>query len=262
MDVLSSDAANSSRATGSSSATGRQRRLRISEMFQSRQGEGKLTGQESSFIRLSGCNLRCWFCDTRYTSWEPDGKFQEIDAIVQWAVHGGLQHVVLTGGEPLLPMAVGALCDALRNAGLHLTIETAGTVDRPVVCDLLSLSPKLASSNPQETDFPNHPPVIGQRWIAAHQRRRWQPSIFRNLISRALDYQVKFVMNSPDDAGEIIDAISELELPPEHVWIMPQSRSPEELQAQSAWISRWCLETGFHFCDRAHLRWYGARRGT
>lgn len=237
-------------------------RLRVSECFVSRQGEGQLTGQESSFIRLSGCNLRCWFCDTRYTSWEPDGSFQETAALIQWAIDAGPRHVVLTGGEPLLPMESVPLCEGLRGAGLHVTIETAGSIYRPIVCDLLSLSPKLSNSTPTIDHFPNHVPVMAERWITAHNRRRWQPEVCRALIKRANDYQVKFVVDNEKDCDEVNQSVRELDIPLEKVWIMPQAATPEALETQAPWTQQWCTAMGYQFCDRAHLKWYGAVRGT
>lgn len=241
-------------------------RLRVSERFVSRQGEGLLTGTSSSFIRLSGCNLRCWFCDTPYASWEPDGHFIPIDELVQWASSSGPRHVVLTGGEPLLPMNVTALCDQLRRAGLHLTIETAGTLFRPAKCDLLSLSPKLSGSAPPQERFDHLPKVIGERWIAAHNRRRWQPAVIKDLMAHAEDYQIKFVLDNLNETDELLAAVAELEsacsIAREKIWIMPQAPTPECLENQADWVQKWCESTNLRYCDRAHLKWYGAIRGT
>lgn len=236
--------------------------MRLSERFVSRQGEGKLTGTHSSFLRLSGCNLRCWFCDTPYASWEPDGQFVAIDELVRWVVDAGPSHVVLTGGEPMLPLKVVDLCDAIRAAGLHLTIETAGTMFRPVSCDLMSISPKLSRSAPGLDRFPDHHEVMAKRWIEAHDRRRWQPDVIHRLIEVADDYQIKFVIDSPDEKDEIEQSIDLLAVPRDMVWIMPQAVTPEDLDQQADWVARWCRESGLNFCDRAHLRWYGAVRGT
>lgn len=236
--------------------------LRISERFVSRQGEGKLTGTHSSFLRLSGCNLRCWFCDTPYASWEPDGQFERIDELVRWVVDAGPKYVVLTGGEPLLPMNVVEICRQIRQAGLHLTIETAGTVFRPVECDLMSISPKLSASTPPLTQFPNHHEVMAQRWIEAHRRRRWQPAVIQQLIDAAEDFQIKFVIDTMDETDEVFKAVEELNVANDKVWIMPQAATPEKLDEQTEWVSSWCRESGFNYCDRAHLRWYGAVRGT
>jgi 7-carboxy-7-deazaguanine synthase len=77
----------------------------ISETFVSIQGEGKLAGVPSYFVRVSGCNLRCAWCDTPYASWEPDGGARTIDRVVEEArsaASRGVRHAVLTGGEPMM----------------------------------------------------------------------------------------------------------------------------------------------------------------
>ena len=118
--------------------------MRLAEIFTSRQGEGLLTGTPSVFVRASGCNLRCWFCDTPYTSWHPGGEdwaLEKIVAEVQRRIDDSIHHVVLTGGEPMLFAELAPLTQRLHELGLHLTIDTAGTVDQLVVCELLSISP-------------------------------------------------------------------------------------------------------------------------
>src|SRR3569623_1543668 len=125
--------------------------MRIAEIFASRQGEGLLTGTPSVFVRASGCNLRCWFCDTPYTSWEPEGddrSVEEIVAEIERLKTAEIKHVVLTGGEPMLFAELIPLSQRLSTAGFHITVETAGTLDLPVTCDLMSISPKLANSTP------------------------------------------------------------------------------------------------------------------
>jgi 7-carboxy-7-deazaguanine synthase len=120
----------------------------IAETFTSLQGEGMLVGVPSFFIRTSGCNLRCRWCDTPYTSWLPEGERRSVSRLLAEAVDSGARHVVLTGGEPLLQREVGVLTEELGKAGFHITVETAGTVDPEFRCDLLSLSPKTANSDP------------------------------------------------------------------------------------------------------------------
>ena len=101
----------------------------ISEIFYSVQGEGILTGVPSIFIRTSGCNLRCRWCDTPYASWKPEGTELSVDAILtklqDWPA---ARHVVLTGGEPMVAKDIDSLIRQIRTAGYHLTIETAGTI--------------------------------------------------------------------------------------------------------------------------------------
>src|SRR5438874_12490999 len=98
--------------------------MRIAEVYTSRQGEGLLTGTPSVFVRTSGCNLRCWFCDTPYTSWQPEGEDWSVDAVVEEArrLAAEIRHVVVTGGEPMLFAELIPLCARLHSAGLHITI--------------------------------------------------------------------------------------------------------------------------------------------
>src|SRR5438045_232212 len=121
----------------------------ISEIFHSIQGEGELTGVPSVFVRTSGCNLRCSWCDTKYASWHPEGEEVAIERILEQVAQFPAQHCVLTGGDPMVAKGIYELSDRLRKLEKHVTIETAGTV-RPygIACDLASLSPKLSSSTP------------------------------------------------------------------------------------------------------------------
>ena len=128
--------------------------MRIAEIYRSVQGEGLLTGAPSVFVRASGCNLRCWFCDTPYTSWRPEGRDMSVDEIVAQVEEWDTQHVVVTGGEPMLFAELIPLCERLRAIGRHVTIETAGTLYLPVECDLMSISPKFASSAPDADAAP------------------------------------------------------------------------------------------------------------
>src|SRR5262249_33902166 len=122
--------------------------MKISEIFYSVQGEGLLVGAPSVFVRTTGCNLRCWFCDTGYTSWQPEGNHLAVEEILTRVDAYGARHVVVTGGEPMISGGIQDLCLGLSRRGYHITIETAATVFKPVECNLASLSPKLASSTP------------------------------------------------------------------------------------------------------------------
>lgn len=236
--------------------------LRIAETFVSRQGEGRLTGTMSFFIRTSGCNLRCWFCDTPYASWQPEGTQQAIDQLVEQAVASGCGHVVLTGGEPLLPVGVVELVERLRSESLHVTIETAGTVFRELTADLISISPKLADSGPRGDDPAAGGTAIDPSWTQRHEATRWRPEVVRQLIDRAVDHQLKFVVDRPEDFAAAVEAAAEIGASPEAVWIMPQGTTEATLDTTAVWLAPLCEATGFHYCDRLHIRWYGNRRGT
>src|SRR3954447_1293967 len=140
--------------------------LKIAELFYSIQGEGGLVGVPSVFVRTSGCNLRCSWCDTPYTSWKPEGEDWPLDRILDAVLAHPARHVVVTGGEPMIAPAMVELTQRLRAAGLHITIETAGTVYHPVECDLMSISPKLANSTPDDP-----------YWSERHERLRIQPEV-------------------------------------------------------------------------------------
>jgi hypothetical protein len=158
--------------------------LRIAETFRSIQGEGKLAGVPSFFIRVSGCNLRCVWCDTPYASWKPEGGVRGVEALAQEAAAAGTRHIVLTGGEPMLFPQIVPLSRALREHGLHVTIETAGTVAQPVACDLMSISPKLANSTPGTGPAPD-PRDPGGAWRERHEQRRLNFVVLQSLIDAA-----------------------------------------------------------------------------
>src|ERR1700691_6312109 len=110
--------------------------VQISEIFYSVQGEGMLVGVPSVFVRTSGCNLRCAWCDTPYTSWQPEGEERSLDSIVDEVNSHGASHVVVTGGEPMIGPEIEEMTRRLTQ---HITVETAGTVDANVRCDLMSI---------------------------------------------------------------------------------------------------------------------------
>src|ERR1043165_4534894 len=122
--------------------------MKVAEIFYSIQGEGKLAGMPSAFVRASGCNLRCVWCDTPYASWEPEGEGVSVDEIVRRVIAYGGRHTVVTGGEPMIMPDIGELCERLKEAGQHVTMETAATGDAPGRVGLAGLSPKLRNPTP------------------------------------------------------------------------------------------------------------------
>lgn len=225
----------------------------ISELFYSVQGEGILTGVPSVFIRTSGCNLRCTWCDTPYTSWKPEGSEVPADQIIDYVRRNSRGYVVVTGGEPMIAPATGELTRALREEGQHITIETAGTVWAEVECDLMSISPKLSNSVPRERD--------GGRWAELQERLRYQPPVLRKLISE-FDYQLKFVVAGEEDMEEIHRIVRDLNARPDKVLLMPEGTDPAVLAKRGPWIAELCKQTGFRFTQRLHVALYGNRRGT
>src|SRR4051812_22444702 len=156
--------------------------MKVSEIFYSIQGEGKLVGVPSVFVRASGCNLRCVWCDTPYASWEPEGEELTVPQITARVEAFGARHTVLTGGEPMIMPDIVELCAALHARGYHITIETAATVFKALKLDLASLSPKLANSTPVQRD--------GGRFATAHERQRMNISVIQAFIDSSPDFQL------------------------------------------------------------------------
>ncbi len=228
--------------------------IRISEIFHSVQGEGRFTGTPSVFIRTSGCNLRCWFCDTRYASWEPEGDSRTVESIVEAATQWTTPHVVITGGEPMIFEELREVCDELHRLGRHITIETAGTIHRDLVCDLWSISPKLSNSTPIG--------FASDEWVRQHDQRRKQPNVVRQLMAQG-EYQLKFVVGSILDAEEVLNYLKDLgEWDRDRVMLMPRGTTVKDLNLQSTWLTTWCRDHDLRMCDRSHIYWFGNRRGT
>jgi 7-carboxy-7-deazaguanine synthase len=222
----------------------------VAETFASLQGEGILAGTPSFFIRSSGCNLRCRWCDTPYTSWLPEGARRDVGELVSEALAAGLRHVVVTGGEPLLQRSIAPLTEALRGEGLLVTVETAGTVDPPFVCDLLSVSPKTSSSDPPGP------------WRERHAAARSNLDPLRRLLGRFPEHQLKFVVVDADDLPEILALLDSLGgVDCGRVLLMPEGRTAAEVAARAAEVAALCIQHGFRYTPRLQLDLFGGGRG-
>ena len=224
--------------------------LRLSEVFRSIQGEGELAGTDSVFVRTVGCNLRCAWCDTPYTSHAPEpGERVPVGELVDRILNEDCRHVVLTGGEPLLTPHAVPLTRALRDVGRHVTIETAGTVFRPVAADLISLSPKLSNSTP------------GGAWEDRHEAARDAPAVVARLLTD-YPYQLKFVVEGPADLPEI-EAWLAAHPPADRsrAFLMPQARTAAEYESLDPRVRALAGENGFRFGPRLHVARWGDARG-
>lgn len=228
----------------------------ISEIFYSVQGEGTLVGTPSVFVRTSGCNLRCRWCDTPYASWRPEGTEMSLDQIVAAVAEHPTRFVVVTGGEPLIAKDMPALLRRFHEAGKHLTIETAGTVPPDSVpCDLASLSPKLSNSTPG--------PDAGA-WVQRHEQTRLQPTVLRAWCEQARDYQLKFVISTPADLAEAQAVVASIDVPvpPEKVLLMPEGTSVEAIRSRTDLLVEACKTYGYRYSPRLHIDLFGNKRGT
>jgi 7-carboxy-7-deazaguanine synthase len=229
-------------------------KLRISEIFHSVQGEGIWAGIPSTFVRVSGCNLRCVWCDTPYASWKPEGPTQTIDEIVEQVTKANLNHVVLTGGEPMLFDAIEELASRLKSLGKTITIETAGTIYRDLPCDLMSISPKLAHSTP-----------IGQGdWEQRHESLRLQIEVLQKLAQN-YPYQLKFVVSpsSHTDIAEIDEILNAIgSVAPDQVLIMPEGRDASNLWHHARKLVPIVMERNWRLAPRLQIDLFGDTKGT
>ncbi|QZP38028.1 7-carboxy-7-deazaguanine synthase QueE [Halobaculum magnesiiphilum] len=249
--------------------------LPINELFASLQGEGKLAGVPSTFVRTSGCNLRCWFCDSYHTSWEPTHAWMGVEDVVAAVDERDPDHVVLTGGEPTIHEESFEL---LRRLGddYHLTVETNGTVvppeDTPI--DLASISPKLATSTPT----PDRPPAgaggdgvadaadaeaadadpKATDWTERHEANRIDVDALVTLVER-YESQLKFVVTGPEDMSEITDLVehvrdaASVQIPDHEVLLMPEGQTREQLAETRTTVAELAAEYGFRYTPRIHV---------
>ena len=145
-------------------------------------------------------------------------------------------------------MIAPGVVDLTHRLSQHLTIETAGTVDAAVRCDLMSISPKLANSTPEG------------RWAAQHDRLRYQPDLLRSLMAR-YPYQLKFVVANPEDVGEIRGIVGEIGAARESVVLMPEGTSAAVLAERGRWLAEIAKREGWRLSPRLHVDLWGNQRG-
>lgn len=235
------------------------------------QGEGKLNGVPSLFIRLSGCNLHCTWkqpdgslseCDTAYASYRVRRSIslsvEEISKIVQHNT-AHLEHIVITGGEPFLQAKpLKQLCMRLRQIkDYHFTVETNATLfDEELAghIDFFSLSPKLSASVPAVP------------YAEMHEKRRMQPDVIQRFITHSLQhgktFQLKFVSSGEQDIREIQHLLSLLKgWKNEDILLMPLGADRTELQQNTRQTLEYCIRNGWRYCDRLHLSLFGNKTG-
>jgi len=167
-------------------------------------------------------------------------------------------HVVLTGGEPMVASGIEALAATLRAEGIHITIETAGTIaPGGIACDLASLSPKLANSTPDLE--------MAGAWRDRHESTRLQPDVIRQWLERGSS-QLKFVVTRVEDLPEIEELLNEVGAIPgfarDRVLLMPEGTDVETLRERGPLVAELCLEHGFRFAPRIQIELFGNTRGT
>ncbi len=182
-------------------------RLRITEIFLSLQGEARDAGWPTVFVRLTGCPLRCQYCDTAYAF--HGGEWRGIDAILEEVAAHGVRHVCVTGGEPLAQKRCPALLSRLCDAGYSVSLETSGALDISEVDARVSRVVDIKTPGSGEVS-----------------RNRWE-----NIALLTVRDQVKFVVCSRADfdwAREVVaehglHRICDVLFSPSHAQVAPRA---------------------------------------
>jgi len=263
--------------------------LPIIDCFVSLQGEGKYTGYPSLFIRVSGCNLRCCFqgsiCDTAYSSFRPEkGHYTKDDVVELLAKYPMLEDIVITGGEPMMYQeGLGDLMEYIElitDRHFQVTVETNGTIAPDPnytfeqYVSLYSISPKLKTSVPvphkvYNIPHPDHrqdPVMFDEDTVEKYNNTRRNIQALVAMMESA-DYQLKFVYSNKESLEDIDDLLQAIEdtygnaPSPESIMLMPEGTTVEQLDRVSKEAAAVCIERGYHFSDRLHIRIWGDKRG-
>ena len=168
-----------------------------------------------------------------------------VAEILQQTRAFGASHYVVTGGEPMIAPEIVELTRGLEG---HVTVETAGTVYKPVKCELMSISPKLANSRPEGN------------WSAQHERLRYQPEVLRRIMGE-YEYQLKFVVSSAGDLDEIGAILQETGADRSRVLLMAEGTDAATIRERAKWIAEIAKREGFRYSPRLHIDLWGNQRG-
>jgi 7-cyano-7-deazaguanosine (preQ0) biosynthesis protein QueE len=225
--------------------------LKISEIFSSLQGEGPSSGAPALFVRLALCNLRCSWCDTRYTwdfeqyAYEQEVRVESVQEIARRIAESREQRVIVTGGEPLLQQPALARLFTLLPPTLFVEIETNGTqMPAPALLervDQWNVSPKLAHAG----EAPG---------------RRLRFDVLRSLGATGRAY-LKLVVRDASDAAEVRELLEELRFPADRVYLMPEATTPSEHAERAPLVAALCHEQNVRFSPRLHVLLWGGERG-
>ena len=222
------------------------------EIFRSLQGEGATAGAPTVFLRLAMCNLACNWCDTKYTwDWQSyDVKREVLSVGVADAIDRveafDCQHLVITGGEPLMQQdALAPLVAQLSGCGFYCEVETNGTLapgaELAGAVSQWNVSPKLANSG-NATDRRTVPGAL---------------EAFRGLPNAYF----KFVLVDPADADEVCGIVERFGLPRDRVILMPEGVTPDAVSTRGRWVADLSERHGFRFSTRLHILLWGDERG-
>jgi 7-carboxy-7-deazaguanine synthase len=195
-------------------------------------------------------------------------EVNDVIKLIQ-ANRGNLNYVVVSGGEPTMQNSLSELLAKLRSIGMHTTIETNGTIyDEQVAryTNLISMSPKLGSSAPNEANLKNTGIAYSEHWVRKHNSKRRNIAAIQKYINAANEYdnefQLKFVVQNPGDLVEIeTDFLNQLTgWVPDDVVLMPEGTSSDMLADRSYWAIEEAISRGWRFTPRLHIELFGKAR--
>ena len=209
--------------------------MKVCEEFISIQGEGITTGKPSYFLRLFGCNLRCSFCDSKFSF---EKSFYNIDPFdfvksFQDITRNKLHNIVITGGEPLLQQDNIIELIKLLPKNINIEIETNGTIEQKIESPNCSfnISPKLQFSN-------------------------------KVYIDHAKSFIVKFVDdNSEEYRQKILEFCYHNSIPNNKVYIMPEGQNIEQMKKHQMSTVEFCINHEFNYCHRVHVSLWNGKKG-
>lgn len=238
--------------------------MQIVEQFFSLQGEGKYLGVPSLFVRTNFCNLRCAWrnkdgsitkCDTPYASWyKTKTKNVTSGEIILNAIKHKVNHIVITGGEPLLQEDIVKIVNDLVKKNFIVTIETNGTRFIPQLTTnvFLSISPKLKTSYAQKENT--------IEWKIHRTNNMYIDNLYK-YINRSKKFQVKFVYNNDSDIIEIEKIRASTGLLAKYVYLMPQGKTAKQVKANSKKVFEYCMKNKYNYSPRLHIDVWGSKRG-
>ena len=225
--------------------------MQVNEIFKSIQGEGPNFGKPAIFLRTAQCNLKCTWCDTKYTwDWEnydfrKEVKEMTIDEVRATILDLEIKHLVITGGEPLLQQDDLADLLSFLKPDFYVEVETNCTIlPNKMLTDLVNqwnVSPKTENSgNPLELYDNNE-----CYYFFANQENCF----------------FKYVVEDETDIPEIKKFVTKYKIPEKRVQLMTQASTKEEISMREKSISKLAKSHNFAFSPRLHVAMWGSQRG-
>ncbi len=226
--------------------------MKVSEIFNSVQGEGPNMGKPAVFLRMALCNLICEWCDTKYTwdwkhyDYDKEVREMTVEQVKAEIVKYGVNHLVFSGGEPMLQQNdVLPLLASLKVMNFYIEVETNGTIiPRKEMIEIVNqwnVSPKLKNSGNSR----------------AHREKGEGYRFFNQLDNSYF----KYVISSPQDLFEVQALALKYGITGKKIILMPEARTKEQLEERTKWLEGVSKQMHYSFSTRLHVELWGNHRG-